>query len=66
MDHQKFTTNFQGTKISILGVRNQKLEVAEISVSYKGEEKPKKTYLQTRESRLQKLLGVQSSLKNRI
>ena len=66
MEHNKFTTNFQGRKINILGVQSQKLGVAEISVTYKAEEKPKKSYLQYRESRLHKLHSVQSDLKSRL
>lgn len=66
MEINKFTTNFQGRRINILGVQNQKLGIAEISVTYKEEEKPRQSYLQSRENRLQKLHSVQSDMKSRI
>ena len=64
LEVNRFTTNFEGRQINILGVQNPKVNTTEISVSYSSNEK--KSYLKTRESRLHKLQSVQSDYKSKI
>lgn len=64
LEVNRFTTNFEGRQINILGVQNPKVNSAEISVSYSSNEK--NSYLKTRESRLNKLQSVQSNYKSKI
>ena len=63
LEVSKFTTNFEGRQINILGVSNPKINAAEISVSYSNE---KNNLLKTRESRLQKLQSVHSDYKTKV
>ena len=64
LEVNKFTTNFEGRQINILGVQNPKINTAEISVSYSSNDK--NSYLKTRESRLHKLQSVHSDYKSKI
>jgi hypothetical protein len=64
LDVNRFTTNFEGRQINILGVQNPKINTAEISVSYSSTDK--NSNMKTRESRLQKLQSVHSDYKSKV